>query len=1083
MTTVVCTMVSNVWAQSTIKGTVSSDGENLPGVSVLVEGSAAGTVTDIDGNYALEIPSGGSTLIFTFIGMTTERIEINGRSNIDVAMKADVQQLSEVVVTALGVERDKASLGYAVQEVSGDAVSTAKEDNFVRSLSGKIAGVNIRAASTMGGGTNILIRGNSSMTGNNQPLFVVDGIPVNNSSYNTKGQLSGGGGYDFGNTASDINPDDIATISVLKGGSASALYGSRAANGVVLITTKRGSTGKAKVTISSGVTFSQIDKSTLPRYQNEYGGGYSTDSFGTFNYDPASHPADWASFDGQDIVEYYADESWGPRFEGQMVRHWDSWDPTDTQNFGQLRAWEASPNSIDYLFSTGVAFNNNVSVEGGTEKNTFRASFTDYRVDGTLPNSELNRRTFNASMSTQFTEKLRSTFSANVVRSIAEGRAGTGYSDNDGVSIMASFGNWHQRQLDLSRMEVWRNVDGVQRSWNRNGYNDASPAYWDNPYWTRNENVQNDNRDRFYGKYELTYKALDWLSITGRAGLDFTKFTREFRIAKGGVVEFVGRGAYPGYWVRRDVENQQNYDLFANYEKYFDSNFSVSGLLGVNFRQESWEASRLGTRDGLVIPGVYAVSNSVSDNVVYEEYDRSRKDQAIYASANFGYADMIYLEGAYRKEWTSTLNDPFDYYSTSLSFVFSELDAVKSISAISFGKIRASFAKTGNAAGLFRTNTQYTYTSGDKYNGNPTYYMQGNINNPNLKPETTKDFELGAEMNFFQNRVGFDFAWYNRKSSDQLLAVPIAGSSGFFSYYTNTGEIENKGIELALNATPVKFGKFSWDINVNFSKYTSKVTALPASIEAIELGSLYELRQQHRVGEDFGSFIGRDYVYDDAGNRVIEDDGTYALSDPKVLGSVVPDWEAGISTTLNYAGLSLNVLFDIRQGSEIFSQSHRWGRSTGILAETVGTNDLGNPIRNDYHETVDDGNGNQVANPAQGGVILEGVTADGQPNDVRISANTAHRDTENPESASVLDASYVKLREVALNYNLPKSIIGGTPFNRVSISIVGRNLAILQRGTDHVDPEISYGVGNIQGFDWGMLPRERTYGFKLTAQF
>lgn len=1073
MTLVVCAAISVVRAQSTIKGTVSSDGENLPGVSVLVEGSASGTVTDIDGKYSLEVPEGGNTLIFTFIGMATERVEIGGRSQIDVSMKPDVTELSEVVVTALGVERDKASLGYAVQEVKGDAVNTAKEDNFIRSLSGKVAGVNVRASSTMGGGTNILIRGNSSLTGNNQPLFVVDGIPINNSSYNSSGQLSGGGGYDFGNTASDINPDDIESISILKGGSASALYGSRAANGVVLITTKRGKSGKPKITISSGVTFAKIDKSTLPNYQNQYGGGYGGEWMPTFTYDATQHPAEWAAFDGQEMVEYDADASWGPKFDpNRMVRHWDSWDPTDPENFGQLRPWVASHNSVDYLFKTGVALNNNISIEGGSNKNSFRVSYTDYRIDGTMPNSELDRRTFNASATTQFTEKLRSTFSANVIRSIAKGRSGTGYSDNDGVSIMASFGSWHQRQLDLSRMKTWKNQDGVQRSWNRSSYDNPNPAYWDNPYWTRNENLQNDNRDRFYGKYELTYDLTDWVSLTGRAGLDFTKYTREFQIAKGGVVEFVGRGAYPGYWVNRELENQQNYDVFANFEKYFDNEFSISGLVGANFRQQSWEGTTLGTRNGLIMPNIYAVSNSADDIVNFNEYDNMRKDHAAYATANFGYDDMVFLEGTYRKEWSSTLNDPFDYYSTSLSFVFSELDAISSISAISFGKLRASYAKTGNAAGIYRTNTDYIYYSGDKYNGNPSYYMQGFINDPNLKPETTKDIELGAEMSFFENRLGFDFAWYKRKSSDQLLSVPIPGSSGFYSYYTNTGEIENKGIELALNATPLKIGKFSWDINVNLSKYTSKVTDLPESIESIQIASLYELKLQHIKGEDYGSFVGRDYVYDEQGRRIIEADGTYAMSDPTVLGSVVPDWEAGISTTFNYANLSLNVLFDIRKGGEIFSQTHRWGRLTGILEETVGNNELGNPVRNDI--TNDN---------TSGGYLLDGVTAEGNPNDVRISAYTAHDDGENPEAASIFDGSYVKLREVSLGYTLPKSIIGGTPLQRVSISVVGRNLAILQRNITHIDPEVSYGVGNIQGIDWGMLPRERTFGFKLTADF
>lgn len=1073
MTSVICTMMSSVWAQTTIKGTVSSEGENLPGVSVLVEGSAAGAVTDIDGNYSLEVPQGGNTLIFTFIGMARERVEIAGRSVIDVSMTADAKELSEVVVTALGLEREKASLGYAVQQVDGDALSTAKEENFIRSLSGKIAGVNVRAASTMGGGTNILIRGNSSLSGNNQPLFVVDGIPVNNSNYNSSSQLSGGGGYDFGNSASDINPDDIESVSVLKGGSASVLYGSRAANGVILITTKKGSAGKTKITVSSGVTFSKIDESTLPEYQNEYGGGYGGETMPIFSYDPSIHPASWASFDGQEMVEYDADASWGPRFDpSREVRHWDSWDETDTENFGKLRPWVATPNGIETFFETGVAISNNVSLEGGNSKNSFRIGYTDYRIDGTMPNSEINRRTFNASMTNQLTEKLKSTFSANVVRSEANGRAGTGYSDDDGLSIMASFGNWHQRQLDISRMTEWKNVNGVQRSWNRSSYDNPNPAYWDNPYWTRNENVQSDNRDRFYGKYELTYDVADWLKVTGRAGLDFSKFFRDYRIAKGGVVEYVGRGAYPLYAVNTNIEKQQNYDLFANIEKHFENQISVSALVGANFRQNNWEGSSLGTRDGLVLPGVYAISNSASDNINYNQWDQERKDHAVYGTLNISYADFIYAEGSYRNEWSSTLPAPhsFGYYSGSLSLVFSELEAVKSFSALSFGKLRASFAKTGNAAERYHTNTIPNYGAGNKYNGNPSYYIQGVING-DLEPEITKDIELGAELAFFNNRVKVDFAWYKRRSYNQLLSVPVAGSSGVYYSYTNTGEIENDGIELALNATPLQLGKFSWNLNVNFSKNNNTVTDLPESLESIEIASVYELKQLHIKGEDYGSFYGRDYVYDDNGRKVINSFGTYELSDPKVLGSIVPDYEMGITNTFAYGNLSLSVLIDIKKGGEIYSQSHRWLRETGNAAETVGTNDLGNPVRDEL-----------TGDATSGGYVLDGVMADGSENTIRISASDAHHDSNNPEAASIFDASYVKLREMSLNYSLPKSIIGKTPFNRVSLSVTGRNLAILKKNAP-IDPEVSYGVGNSQGIDWGMLPREKSYGFKITAQF
>ncbi|PWJ40198.1 SusC/RagA family TonB-linked outer membrane protein [Sediminitomix flava] len=1065
-----------------ISGQVTSvtDKTGIPGISVIIKDTDLGTATSLDGNFKLTIPEGTSVLVFSGIGYITKEVNIGSRSIVDVVLEEDIDQLEEVVVTALGTTREKRAVGYAVQTVDGESLATVKADNVVKSLAGKVAGVQVRSSSNVGGGSSIIIRGNSSLSGNNQPLFVVDGIPVSNN-YSAGGAF---GGRDYGNGAADINPDDIENMTVLKGASATALYGSRGANGVIIITTKSGQKTKGwGVSVNTGVTFSKINEATLPNYQNEYGGGYSQE-FETFTFDPSIHPAEWAQFDGDLIAAYGDDASWGPKLDGTLVRHWDSWDPTDTDNFGKLRPWSPTENGIEHLFSTGVIYNNNVSLSKAGEFGNFRVSFTNYDLTGTLPNSNQVRNTLNINSTVKLTDKLSSTVLANYVQTETIGRPGTGYAAADGNAIMASFGLWHQRQLDLSRMEQYQNANGVQRTWNMHNPNYYGPntdvpvyaaSYWDNPYWTRQKNYVNDYKDRFYGKWEATLEVKDWLKFVGRVAMDYYNEERENRTAKGGVVEFVDRGLYPAYGRSMRSNLEVNYEAFAMINKDITSDLNFSAQIGANRRTERWTYMGLSTSQGLVLDDLYSIGNTANDNVGFGENYIPKEVQAVFGVFSFGYKNMIYLESSLRNEWASTLpaSHSFFYPSTSASFVFSELPFLSDSRVLSFGKIRAGISKVGNAPGAFLLGNYYY--PGSKYDSElPTYYPSSILTSPDLLPEVTVEREVGLELSFLENRISLDAAYYNKLSSDQFVNQPIPGSSGNYRSFGNGGEIEVKGFELMINATPIRTEAFSWNIGVNFEKSQSTVITIAEGTESLTIGSIYDVSLVHRPGMPYGSIVGTDYVYNDKGEKMIGDDGYYLISDPKVIGDINPDWVAGFTNTFTYKGLSLSAVFDMRQGGELFSQTHRWGVSNGLLEETVGNNDLGNPVRNPVTE-----------DNTSGGVILNGVLEDGSQNTTRVAMNYngAAADYHNPESASVFDAGYIKLRDVSLAYQLPNKITEKWGIRNLTLTATGRNLAILKRDSPHIDPELTYGVGNFQGMEIGFLPTERSYGFNLKFDF
>jgi TonB-linked SusC/RagA family outer membrane protein len=1068
------------------KITSSEDGSALPGVNVVVKGTTTGTVSDANGSYSISAPATG-TLVFTFIGLTTQEVPINNRTTVDVLMAQDVQQLSEVVVTALNIPREKASLGYATQQVKGDAVTQVKDQNFLNSLSGKIAGVQIRRNNNFGGSTNVVIRGNKSITGSSQPLFVVDGVPIDNSTNNTANQRNGRYGFDYGNPASDINPEDIETINVLKGAAASALYGSRAANGVIMITTKKGKKRSGVgIAVSTGVTLGKIDKETFVEYQKNYGAGYAMPSFEY--YGPDGFFEEDIDGDGtlDKVVPTLEDGSYGAPFDPNLnVYHWDSFVP-ESPNYNKAYPWVAAKNTPVDFFETQVQWNNSVAVSGGNDANTFRLSYTNFDLKGNLPNQNQKRHTVSFNGTSEINSKLTASIGVNFVNTNDVGRASTGYGGNQ----MANFRQWWQTNVDIESQRQMFAQTGRNITWNGGDYHDPeTPIFWDNPYWTRYKNYTTAERTRVFGNFALTYKPFEWLSVMGRVTGDTYTELREERIAKGSVPsEFGINNADEGSGYQRYDLNvsEYNYDLILTANKQLSTDFSLSGTLGMNIRKNLFSRVYASTQGGLAVPDLYSLSNSVSTVPIPVETDTEKEVYGYFAQVNLGYKNMLYFGGQARYDVSSALpidKNDYPYYAADLSFVFTELG---DISFLDFGKVRLNYAKVGNDTDANRTTNAYTRL--DNFGSAILYSFPTTVNNPELEPEGLESWEAGLELAAIDNRLKFDFAVYNQLSTDQIVAVELSKATGASFKWLNGGEIENKGIEVSLGYDLIKNANFNWNLTANWSKNVSKVNSLPEGIDNFQMNSYQGgVSLNATVGQPYGVLRGTGYQYLN-GQPVINASGYPVAIADQVIGNPNPDWIGSIMNRLSYKGIELSFLVDMSQGGEIYSLDMHYGQGTGIPVETGGLNDLGNPIRN---PVVFNEPGNPAAGYASnsGGIIFPGVQADGSVNTIRARADYYGgayywgNATRQPSSMTVYDASFAKLREVAITYRLPKTLLGGNVFQNASLSAVGSNLWIINKNVPHADPESGLSAGNSQGYLSGSYPTMRTYGFRLDLTF
>lgn len=1056
-----------VFAQTTISGNVTDgDGLPVPGANIWVEGnSSVGTIADADGNYSIDVPEGSEVLGFSFMGMETKKIAINGQTVINVVLQPLDIMFDDVVVTALGVSREERSLGYSVQEVGTDDIAVKDPTSVSNSLQGRVAGVQIKSGSgTVGGSSSVIIRGVSSLGGSNQPLYVVDGTPIRN--YDISADY---GGYDYGNGAQDINPDDVETISVLKGAAATTLYGSRGANGVIIITTKSGKNKKGLgVEVNSTTTFDNVY--ILPNFQNEYGGGYTLE-FPTFDYAASGLGSEWASLDGTPVVETGADESWGPKFEGQQVLHWDSFVP-ESENYMKTRPWVANPDNYKNLFNTGVTLSNSVAISGGSENSTFRLSYTNINQKGVVPNSELKKNLISFKGSSKLNDKLKVFASVNYIKQNTQGRSQFGYSGS-GENVPGAMRLWTQRQVDVDLLKKYYFSDalGQQVGWNFRSIADGRTyiRWSNNPFWVLNNIYASDSKDRMYGNAGFNLKIIDGLNFTATARTDYYTLNTNNRVGSGGTItDYYGESKYTAF--------ENNFEGIFNYDKRFGDDWSVNAVFGGNIRYTQYKSAYMGTVDGLVIENFFNVSNS-QEPANASSYFAESQTNSLFVSASVGYKDFIYLDLSGRNDWSSSLPvdaNSYFYPSVSTSFVFSELLIDQSI--LSLGKLRAGYAVVGNGTGAYNLYNTYDISN---FGTTTTFTVSNTRNNPALKNETTNEFEVGLETAFFKGRVGMDLTYFDRKSKDQIFALDVSATSGYSRAFINAGELQNTGIEAMVYGTPVKTEDFSWNITVNYSKYDSKLNSLTHGLDELVVSDAGSAWVTATVGKEYGimyAYSGYD-LYN--GQKLVGDNGRYLRSgEPVEIGSIMPDYNGGVMNSFNYKGVNFSALLDFSVGGYVYSYANRWATVSGQTEMTIGDNDLGNPKRND----IADG----------GGMRAEGVipTYDGdgnivsvRENDVYIDAWRYYSDLRYFPEEFIYDASFVKLRELKLGYTLPTSIVSKVKLQSATISVVARNVALLHSNADGFDPEQVNTISNAQGYEGGSLPSSRSIGFNINLKF
>jgi TonB-linked SusC/RagA family outer membrane protein len=1058
----IMTVSSSLFAQTrqvTGKVTASEDGSALPGVSVSLKGTARGTTTGADGTYKISVNE-GTALVFSFVGYKQQTVSVGSQSVINISLASDASELNEVVVTALGLTRTKNSLPYAAQQIKGDELTRVRSGNAFQALSGKVSGVQITQGNAIGGSTNVVIRGSKSLTGNNQALFVVDGVPIDNSVTNSTNQRTGRGGYDYGNAAADINPDDIESMTVLKGAAATALYGSRASNGVIMITSKKAKRGLG-LTINSGLTVGTIDQSTFPKYQNQYGAGYSDpyQKDGFFFFD--------ANGDGQDdlVVPTSEDASYGTKFNPSlMVYHWDAFDPAGP-NYLKAKPWVAAKNTPVNFYETAISNNTNVSLDGATDKGTIKFGYTRNEDRGTLPNSKVIKNIMNLGGTYNVSAKLTASATANFSVVEGKGRYGTGY---DGLNVNQNFRQWYQTNVDIVEQKeaYFRNNKNV--TWNWSDPSTAAglkPIYTDNYYWTRYQNYENDTRTRVFGNAMLNYKPTDYLNVLGRITMDTYDEFQEERIA-------VGSTDIPEY-SRYDRHFQEiNYDLIANFDKNVMKDLNVKALAGLNLRKSLNRSIYAITNGGLIVPGLYSIANSKGTVSAPSESYNPREVFGLFAGGTVSYKDFLTLDGTVRQDQSSTLpveNNKYLYYAGSLSWVFSQ--HLKDLPWLTNAKLRANYATVGNDAPWGSIKNVYDQPA--PFGSTILFSVPGTQNNPGLKPEQTISKEIGLEMAFMQNRLGFDLTYYHTNTLDQILPAAVTTSTGYNSTFVNAGNIENKGFEVSLYANPIKTADFSWNVNVNFTRNRNKVLSLYNESQNLQLASFQGgVTLNATVGEPYGILKGRTWKYVN-GEKLVKANGRYDMTTTTTnnIGNVNPNWIGGVNNSFRYKDVTFSFLIDVKSGGSVFSLDQYYGAATGVLEESALLNDKGNPSRE------------EVANG--GGVIMPGVKADGTKNDIRVeNYYGTYGYAYNPQHQFVYDASYVKLREANLTYSLPRSIVaklGGV--KGVDLSVFGRNLWIIHKNLPHSDPEENLSAGNLQGYQSGAYPTTRSVGFNVKLVF
>ena len=1012
--------------EKTVSGTVSDSSGSLPGVSVLVKGTKTGTETDFNGKYTIKAKV-GDILSFSYVGYKTSDKKVGASNTIDVVLEEDAGILDEIVITSLGIKRDKKALGFSQQSVKPENLVRTRETDLNNALAGRVSGVQAVGAPSAGfGNSGIRLRGQSIS------LYIVDNVKVN--------------------SISDINTDDIADLTVLKGAAATALYGPEAFSGIIIITTKTAKKGQSTITLNHSTAMENVY--LLPSYQNEYGGGYSQD-FNTFTFNAAQHPASWSAFDGQSMVEYYADESWGPRMNGQMVRHWDSWIQGDPE-FGKLRAFSAQPNNVKDFFDSGVVNNTTVDFTKGGEGYSVKGGIVNIDRTSVMPNS--SRRQVQAYTNIRFniTDKLEAYANINY-----QDRRTKNFPDNGYGNVASNFNQWWQRQLDMDRVRNY-NRNGSFVSWNINSPTDTRPLYWDSPFFETNENLNFQTKNATYGRMGLNYTVNDNLNGYVELRKTYASFESNNRTAFGGLNQ-------PGYSESDSFDYRDEVFGIVNYSKDLSEDLDFNASAGFELITLGGETLNGNTVGGLTTLNFYSLSTSV-DRPTVTNSQYKQKSQGVFSKVSFGYKDMLFVDGSARFDWGSTANpddNRVETYGGSVSFIFSKLMPQNDI--ISFGKLRASAA-----SGPFlpaRYVLSPTFDIGTPYGSSGTLSSQGTFANPQLSGGQRQDFEFGTELKLFNNKIDLDVTYFSRKDKDLPSRVSLDGATGFSQTFLNSGQQTSNGIEIGLNFSPIKSEDFEWNVYSNFSTLTRTVDAIADGVDVNVLSSSWRgIQLQERVGEEWGAIYGRAFRRDADGNMILSSTGNPLYDTNQYLGNVLPDFTGGLSNNIRYKNFNLGFDIDFQSGGKVFSVTRMFNNYSGLGIETVGLNNLGNPVR----DAVADG----------GGVLIEGVDATtGAPVSYNVEAQTYWGRLFALHERWLYDASYIKLRTVRLDYDLPAAMLSKTPFKKLNLGVFANNVWLIHSAIPGLDPSEIETANGVNWTEGGQLPNVRTVGINVRMTF
>lgn len=1056
---------------TTVRGIVTTeeDGEPVIGASVIVKGTALGTVTDVNGRFELSgLPPSATRLLISYISLMAKEVAI--APQVSVTLKSDTHLLDEVVVTALGISREKKALGYTAQEVKQDALVQGKDNNLLNSLSGKIAGVRITNTQGDVGSSRIVIRGETSIAGENQPLFIVDGIPVDNSQLNARSS-----GRDFKNAIADLNPEDIKTLTVLKGPNAAALYGARAAHGAIVITTKGGDKRQKGIGITLHSSTQVSFVATLPEFQNLFGQGAG----GRFSY-----------VDGKGAgVNDGVDESWGPRLDiGLLIPQFDS--PLDADGNRVATPWVSHPNNVRDYFRMGISTNNGISVARGDDKYQFRVGYNYEKQVSIVPDAGTNKTNISLNTDYHLAKWIVVGATANYIVYTAPSLPGSATPSGSNVrsnSPMLQF-LWFGRQVDTNSLKA-----DYTRNWNS--------SYYDNPFWSASYNTQSQERHRLIGDLHAEFRLTDGLNVRFRTSTDWYNDRRKSKVKWGSA----GAGSpYGSYAEDAYTVKENNTEVLATYIKQLNKNWGIDALLGFNVRNKQYE-NNYQAAPRLAVADLYTLTNSRDPLTSSNDFYRLRQ-YGLYGSIQLDYRRWAFLNITGRNDWSSTLpvdNNSYFYPSVTASVLLSEAFGWRS-KAVNYLKIRGGWSQVGADANPYQLAT--VFTSETAFNGNPLQSSSTIGMNPNLKPEKTSSIEAGFEAAFWDNRLCLDFTYYKTDSRNQILKLATTAASGYTSQVRNAGHIRNRGYEIQLGAVPIQTSKgFRWNLDLNYGANSSKVVKLDDE-GLITSYQLYSSGIQilASVGEAYGTLFGTSYVRDANGNVVVDANGLPKISTTnKTLGKFTPDWTGGISNTFSYRSLSLSFLIDASVGGSIFSNTNKTGKYTGVLANTLSGRDaehgglwyytdaMGNNVRlpeSPSYSVSSDGlyyaqvNG-QSTRVYQDGIMVEGVTESGSKNEEVVSAEKYYHRIYSIAEANVYDASYVKLREVALSYRLPRLWTQKLHLQEASVTLTGRNLWTIYKSVPNIDPESALTTGNAQGVEAYSLPTTRSFGVNLSVKF